>query len=227
MTSWRRRRKRFADSVLRHKTAVATGLVCLAVGVALGWIAGSYTVCNDTGCQKNVDAIEAAGTWAGGLGTMAAVIIAAAALRSDERIREQEDAEDEAFELAEAGRVRINMPSASRQDVYITGISMSVTNRTYEFAVFDLKADVEGYGEFSRPHELPRGDSVNHEFGWPRQASLQIVAPTNEEEKRVLADVKAKTTITFTLANKPWRRTGDGPAELVETEDTTAGTDQQ
>lgn len=66
----RRGRSPRASSARRLRTA-GWMLLGLAAGLGLGWLFGSLTGCLRTRCEPRLGAIEATGTWVGGLGTIA------------------------------------------------------------------------------------------------------------------------------------------------------------
>lgn len=154
-------------------------IVALLFGLAVGWWAGSFTTaCAPAACQANVDAIEAAGTWVGGLGTVAAVLFAARVFTSEERARrdeqetrilqmqQEQDAKLEARLAAERemNRVRAEanliVGAVSRDvsdPVQVRSIRVTASNHANETAAFKVNAELPGYGALAMAHKVESG----------------------------------------------------------------------
>lgn len=114
----RDRHSNWLDAHWRSAFLVFVGVV---VGAAVGWWLGSWTSCGNA-CEPRVSAIEAVGTWVGGLGTVGAVGFAVIAFRAEERERraaEVQRRDDERIERerleesARLERVRLEQEEAA------------------------------------------------------------------------------------------------------------------
>ncbi|WP_228941829.1 hypothetical protein [Nocardioides sp. Leaf374] len=126
--------------VERHAVALASLLGGLIVGGLLGWWVASYVQCSagDSGCETNVDAVGAAGTWVGGLGTIGAVLFAVVAFRSEESARRQER---QLAEVAEADRRRELEAAAEERAVLAADREQRERERAEADARMQLEAD--------------------------------------------------------------------------------------
>lgn len=209
----------------RNRSRLGYGSVGLLVGLLLGWWAGSYLACSrtDAGCEVRADSISAAGTWFGAIGTVAAVLAAVAALRSEERIRRQDARRAAASASAierryqqEAELVTVTCDANHSQGDRILGYAVSVRNGTDRAEVFELRGK-DPDGSFNSEHTLlpGRSSSTQHRVGqWTQPAHAATLSKREFEYW-----CEERTSITFRMNDRLWRRDGLREVELIEPED--------
>ena len=120
----------------------AVGAVLLAG--SLGWWAGSATACvRGGGCAPNVAAIEALGTWVGGLATAGGLIFAGLELRENRAdAQRQRDAELTDLRVF-ARQVKLSVEPRTAAGGWLTQVKVVVTNTSQKF-VRDIHLFVDG-----------------------------------------------------------------------------------
>jgi hypothetical protein len=211
-------------------------LLGLAAGLSIGWLAGSFTACAETKCEANTAAIEAAGTWVGGLGTIAAVLFAVNQFRAEQRHRVEERmrreveerqaeqaaaAADQAEEdrvRAEADMVVIRARIRTTTGDDVTGIGVLVENQATRTSIYKLKGTVLGYGPIAEAREvLPGHSSDSTDYGRAGSSTEKLpVRLTDEAARRAfIQSLTAVVSITFEMNDRRWRRVGNDPVELL------------
>lgn len=198
---------------------VVTGLL---IGLVCGWWAGGFLSCSrsTSGCEIRADSVGAAGTWFGAIGTVAAVLTAVAAFRSDERRKREEahlallsDIEREKTFAHEANRVRIKCYGNHKQGARVLGYVVSITNASDQTSVFRLQGH-DFTGPLQGVHELGGGQSVSttrHVGHWSAPSEVSI-----DDQRAFEQWCERGVTITFKMNGRYWRRTGHEDAELIE-----------
>jgi hypothetical protein len=141
----RRRGQRALDWIGRFAGHTVGALLGLAAGLSIGWLFGSLTACSGTGCKANAAAIEAAGTWVGGLGTIAAVFFATNQFRAEQRHRVQEQMRRDA-ETREAKRAAAAEAQAEDDRLWEEADSVAIH---VELALLDQPGGEPAYAELS------------------------------------------------------------------------------
>jgi hypothetical protein len=205
----------------RHATPLAWATVALLLGTALGWWAESFTACARGGsCAARVDAIEAVGTWVAGLGTVAAVLYAAMAFRSEEQSRRDMELrliasqkDQEHLDRCEAMQVAITGQIGSWAEAMVTEFRLHVYNGANRASIFKLRGNCPTFGPLVGAHELKPGGTVTTSIRMgPGTSSQPIGIPIGERDEYVAQRV-AETTIMFEMRGHQWQRTGTGPVE--------------
>ena len=113
-------------------------LLCAVIAVAgalLGYLLGAWSACGSS-CRFDVNLFEAFGTWAGGLGTTAALALTALQISRGRRDRLDEVAREGARWKAVARGVKLRatptseVPGSAGQERKYTGVTFEVTNPT-------------------------------------------------------------------------------------------------
>ncbi|MFI5732335.1 hypothetical protein ACIA49_19595 [Kribbella sp. NPDC051587] len=213
-----------ADWVGRHASRLGWALLALVVGLSVGWWAGSFTACAQDKCHARTDAIEALGTWVGGLGTVAAVMFAIVGYRSEERarredeqtrIREQIARDDE--KLADQRRTEARLV-AQAQDVHLKqgpvtwsngdgrleSILCSVTNGTAGMSIYKVRVPDDGALVTSSP-VLAAGEATDS-FKVPNDVGDEVTAE----------GLLSKVTFSFVMEGRSFRRVGRERTALVD-----------
>lgn len=199
------------------------GFGCL-VGLAIGWWAGSFTACalTEDGCEVRVQAIEALGTWVGGVGTILAVGAAILAFRSEERSRRSSERREANAKLQQsrqalenATRIVVTAKLVSYTGDDITEIVFEISNGASEVSAFDLTLTHDEYGPFPREHSLDPGRTVTRpvQFGGRHNRIVPRVPSMQRDEwlRQQLSGAKLK----FKMSDVEWLREGDAqPTEV-------------
>lgn len=200
-------------------------VIVLLVGLVIGFWAGGFTSCAGKGCEVRVDSMEALGTWVGGLGTIAAVIYAAAAFRHDHEKR-AEAAHEEAVarkrkdlaELRDAEQVTVRCQIGGSTpyppNVQVTEFRVFVENGANTEPLFKLSGHVPGFGPLSREKRLEAGAQAVTQFRKPRTPNMPFTILSGEERQYERARAR-QVSISFEMHNRLWRRIGDDPIEEV------------
>lgn len=186
-------------------------------GGAIGWLVGSYASCSQStyGCELRVQAIEAAGTWVGGLGTMLAVWAAVAAFRGEERARLEANAleAERHSELVRAAAkdaelVTIRAEVAAHVGDSITQIRFLVTNNTPLTTAYHVTLSHDEYGPLLSAHSLGPGKSIAADvrFGMHSDRPNPVIAST--DMRQWLRDQESRATLVFQLQGHLWDRKG-------------------
>ncbi|TCC08531.1 hypothetical protein [Kribbella soli] len=215
-------------------------MVALSIGLTTGWWAGAFTTaCGPADCHANWDAIEAIGTWVGGIGTVAAVLFAVRAFRSEEAARRDEQAtrvvqmqreQDAEFEKrlaaardldrihTEANMVFGVVTAYVGNRVEIQCIRVSIRNGANETETFKMSGELPGYGQTRLVHSLAGGQSEQlAAFGQPLGTPTDQLpkAVPEADRARFYEELTAALTITFDMNGRSWRRVGRREAELL------------
>jgi hypothetical protein len=210
--------------------------VGLLGGLAIGWWAGSFTTaCGPAECHASWDAIEAIGTWVGGLGTVAAVLFAARAFTSEERQRRQEQEarlqqlerrRDAKLERSEAEMKRIRaeaklVTAAVVKDVTdvvnVRTVRVTLKNNANETPVFQVGGQLPGYGNLNTFHKVGGGQTVTlavfgSAMGIPKGNLPRTV--TGKARAKFYADLTETLVLTYEMNGRWWTRTGQNQPEL-------------
>ncbi|MFC5266263.1 hypothetical protein ACFPJ1_29465 [Kribbella qitaiheensis] len=230
--------RRAAEWIEQFAGRTGWALLILAVGLIIGWWAGSYTACSQAKCHVRVDAIEAAGTWVGGLGTMAAVLFAINAFQAEQRNRLEEqlrrdreehlavvaalaDAQEEEHRArADAELVIIDARIRVSDASHVMGVAVVVRNHSNATSIYKLSGEIVGYGPIPPEHEVPAGRwSYPADYGSAGTATDQLPTPLageGDDARRAFEqNLRARVTITFEMNDRRWRRAGNDPVELI------------
>lgn len=210
--------------LVRHWHQIVWLVGGILIGGTAGWLAGSYTTCarSQAGCEVRWESIEAAGTWVGGLGTIAAVLAAVVAFRSEEQARrdqmDQEISESrERLRIArrEAGKVQVDAIVGGTAGHEITEIRVHVTNGTNTTPAFKLTGSADGLGPLRELHRLDPGEGATTSFRFGHNSGNQRIDVPMDEHQQYVADLAARVEIEFEMNGHRWKRVGSGPVELV------------
>ncbi|MBB1513781.1 hypothetical protein H5399_14400 [Tessaracoccus sp. MC1627] len=115
-----------------------------AAGGALGWWAGSFATCAAAAvqCQASVDAIAAVGTWVGGLGTVGAVIYAAATLRRDEQLRTTTKQRETSKLTVHAANVTLKIRPTDYDEQAIRQIGIWISNPPGDYPLHNVRVSI-------------------------------------------------------------------------------------
>lgn len=208
----------------RHSAHLGWAVTGLVIGAVVGWWAGSFTACvAGPACEVRVGSIEAAGTWVGGLGTVAAVLAAVAALRLDRETREAEARlasltarQRELHLTADANRLLIQWQVNHWQGQRLLGAVLSVTNRSDETPIYRVQA-TSPLGAPLRARLLKPGATEQVDVDLRnRKGPVPDLADKSAFETEQLAQV----LVYFKMNGRYWRKGGlDAQAELIEDEE--------
>lgn len=99
-------------------------LLGVSVGVALGWLAGSWTTCSVGGsCEPRIASIEAVGTWVGGLATTGALLLTAHQLGEGSRRRHR-------TALIDARRSALRLRAIDEKDGRFLSVEARLENKS-------------------------------------------------------------------------------------------------
>lgn len=206
----------------RNGTRLGWLVTGLLVGLLLGWWAGGYLSCSQStsGCEVRATSIGAAGTWFGAIGTVAAVLTAVAAFRSDERAKREEARlallSDEAREKTfadEANCVQIKCQANHTQGGRPLGYIVMVTNASDQTSIFRFQGS-DFTGPLTSVHELGAGRVVRTER---RAGRWSLPAGVKVDDLRAFEQwCERSVTIMFKMNGRYWRKKGHADAELIE-----------
>lgn len=228
------------DAHWRSAFALFVGLI---VGAAVGWWLGSWTSCGSA-CEPQVSAIEAVGTWVGGLGTVGAVGFAVIAFRAEERERraaevqrrkderkerdqveesarierlrrEQEQVAEFARDEKAAALVTIESNWGSHDGHHFSEIRFIKFNGVSESPAYNVDAVHDRFGPLgSRTHTLEAGKAETAALRGRPLTTNPIAVPA---DKAAWQRAEADhVTLTFTLRGRRWQRRGSGAVRYVE-----------
>ena len=204
----------------RHWGWLAWVLLGLAVGLSGGFFWGSYAgACsgNDE-CSARWDAVGAVGTWVGGLGTIAAVLVAAQAFQVEEHARRRVErmakadaAERDAAFLAAAQLVSMQASIGSCTGEEVTEVRVTVTNASSDTTAYRVSVNAAKIGRSFEVHRIEAGESkpFSHEM-FPGSGYPSLHIPI-QERPQWLVDLLEMTTVTFEMNGRWWSRTGSRP----------------
>ncbi|TQM63730.1 hypothetical protein [Humibacillus xanthopallidus] len=207
----------------RHWGALTWGLLGLAVGLAAGLWWGSYAgACiGSDQCSSRWDAVGAVGTWVGGLGTIAAVLVAARAFLLEDHLRrkaEQETAsqraESAAVEFAAAQLITIEAMFGSWSAEVINEVRVQVRNATSQTPVYKVHLRVPKLGREFEVHSIEGGDvrPFSHHM-YPGSGYPSIVVKDEDREEWIQQLIET-CSMTFEMNDRHWSRVGTQPANL-------------
>jgi uncharacterized membrane protein len=214
------------DWLSMHWRVVLGVFAGFLAGACGGWVLGSYTACADAGCKVRVDAVEAVGTWVGGLGTIAAVLAAVVAFRGEDSARRelqarrldgQQAARD--WERAEAEQVRLSAQIGAIMVVggirCVTEFRVTVRNSTNESVAYKVRGGSPKWGALDPQSRLEPASAVTTRISLlgrrPRGEPLAVPADILDWELQMVALI----AITFQMHGRQWKRTGHYPVEPV------------
>jgi hypothetical protein len=219
------------DWLVQHWRGVGLTLAGFLAGGVTGWWAGSFTACASTGCEVRVASIEALGTWLGGLGTIAAVLAAVVAFRSEESARREQIArlartrrEQEGRDEEDANWVKASVSVFSHRIIsdveQVTSFTLVVTNRALASTAQRVLAHSPKWGTFPSARQLGPDETIQKTISLsPDDRSEHLrpfPKPSSAEYDAWRADVLSSITIEFVMNGQRWRRQGEQPAERLD-----------
>jgi hypothetical protein len=223
------RGEQFMDWLAAHWRVVLGVFGGLLAGAVIGWVLGSYSACRDSGCKVRVDSVEAIGTWVGGLGTIAAVLAAVVAFRSEEAARRaqelrlmltrvEQEQQDRLQVEQVLPRARVRMTVGDSGERYVLNFDLGVVNNTNTTNAYKVRWESARYGKF---RERPKLAPSEH---WKERITLGGESPSGPRPRRMPApanldaweaDMVTDVTIEFEMNGQRWRRIGFQPPELL------------
>ncbi|WP_328991488.1 hypothetical protein OG394_34955 [Kribbella sp. NBC_01245] len=211
--------------MMRHTGYVVCALLALLAGLLVGLWLGTISACGDD-CKPHVDLIEAAGTWAGGIGTVVAVLVAAASLRSQqdereerrdrERIEQQQAVADEAEAerelLSLAEQVRFTYMSVTHDGDKLTHFVTQVINETHQHPIYDVAVDTDEGRQISE-RSLAAHGGISGAFHLKPLPTQGVVSMSDDDS---VVAVKAQARLTFKMCDRWWQRDGVCPVGRIE-----------
>lgn len=200
-------------------------VVVLLVGLVVGFWAGGFTGCVGKGCEFRVDSMEALGTWVGGLGTIAAVMYAAAGLRREHETQVEaavhvatERRRRDQVERHDAGLVTISCQIGSSipypPNVQVNELRVIVENGANTAPLFKLRGDLPGFDALHRERRVSAGATATTHFRKPHTMNMPFSIGSGEERRFELSRA-AEVSIIFEMHDRVWSRVGDGPVEEI------------
>lgn len=192
----------------------------LLLGLIGGWWAGSYLACSETtaGCEVRPDSIGAAGTWFGAIGTIAAVLTAVAAFRSDERTKREASRRAqlthearEQLERDEASMVRVSVEGYHTQAGRVLSYRVTVVNGADTTPIFRLRGH-DFTGALKGEHEVAPGKSSSTD----RRMGTWQAPPESRSREEFESWCLKGVSVSFKMNDRFWRREGTGEVEPLE-----------
>lgn len=199
----------------------------LVVGVLIAgpvaWWAGAWVGCSRAqhGCEYRADSVEALGTWFGAIGTVAAVLAAVHAFRSEERSRNAQSEKDTLRHRAverrfakEASAVTISVSATHTMGTNVLGYTISISNGADTTPIYGLRGwDFSGPLQDRHTLQAGRQHSVERRAGsW-----APPVPPVLRDNFASWA--RPQVTIMFKMNDRLWRRVGNEPVEIIDSWD--------
>lgn len=186
----------------------------------IAWWGGAWVGCSRSkaGCEYRADSVEALGTWFGAVGTVAAVLAAVYAFRSEERARKQSERKESLKQRAverryarEAQGVTISTGGTTTAGAIVLDYEIIVTNGADQTTLYGLRGH-DPTGSLRSEHSLgPAGTSRtrrNRRDGRGSEPDLPL--------PDMMAWVVERTTIKFRMNERYWSRTGNARTELID-----------
>lgn len=200
------------------------GLLGLGIGLAGGIWWGSYLgACsgNDQ-CSARWDAVGAVGTWVGGLGTIAAVLIAVQAFEVEEHARRREERKAQAeaakalaLEQKAAQSVTMNAELGSYSDDEVYEVRVYLTNGSRKSSITDVTMDVAAIERSFEVREIPPGATQVFSHRPTDGPGFEPLLVGIDERPDLLFDLIDDSTVTFEMNERRWSRTGGQPVVLL------------
>lgn len=187
----------------------------LAVGGTVGWWIGSLAACVDAGvqCSVSVDAVAALGTWVGGLGTVAAVMFAAASFRRERQMERDEREEASLRATDHAQRVSVSVSVTDYDEVEIRQIAAVVQNPEGEYALTDVRVAIPSAKAVLSTPFLRPGERTT--LSWEFEPPLGREFGSGAEE--VAGRLEGDAVLSFQIAGLPWSSDANGGSVPVRT----------
>lgn len=212
----------------RHHATVLWAIGAAIVSAALGAWIGTWASCSasESGCRVRWQAVEAIGTWVGALGGILAVMAAIATYRSGEQSRLELQRREslterqlEAEQAVAAARVTVRASHMSSTGDLLTGLHLTVFNGNTKHSVYQVKLSMDldlfedGLGARQvavLPEIAANGtESAPIRLGGPGARSIPPVSVPKAERSDWLRQLESSATMTYTLDDVIWERTGD------------------
>ncbi|MFC7490052.1 MULTISPECIES: hypothetical protein [unclassified Knoellia] len=196
-------------------------LLGLAVGVAGGFWWGSYAgACyDDSSCTVRWDAVSAVGTWVGGLGTIAAVLVAARTFQGEEKARRRAArraaltaAERQNEDQKNAALIRVGTSVGSYTRSHITELRFAVHNDSTENPVFKVRLQNKEWGIDAQVcHRLDAGHGNTYQVKFGFNSGRESPSVPEDDRQAWLDQILEATIMSFEMNDRVWTRRGQSP----------------
>lgn len=181
-------------------------------GLVLGWWGGSFTACSqsESGCEVRVQAIEAVGTWVGGLGTVLAVGAAVVAFRSEEESRRVNEYRIAAREkaalsrtISDAQSVSVTATVGAWSDETVSELKFLVKNGSGSTDAYNIVLTHRLFHTILTSHRVEAGSEITGRVRLDPTEKISLAA-----REVWIRDQIADTRLEFEMSGIRWERIG-------------------
>lgn len=178
---------------------------------------------DDSSCAARWDGVGAVGTWVGGLGTIAAVLIAARAFQGEERARRREarraamsQTQRELEDRKEAELVRLETMVGGYNHEYINQMRFTVRNESNETPAFKVRIRYDPWGiDALIEHKLEAGKVTQYSVDFGGSSGRSSIAMTPAEHAIWARSILIDARLFFEMNDRQWMRIGEGVPMLA------------